>query len=89
MQFQIGGLSELPIAIGHAARVGLFAGVQALVGLQMRLLFKSFIADVANEATDVVVDEHVLRQQTPGAEYLVADLASDIPASRRRRLSTN
>ena len=89
MQFQIGGLSELPIAIGHAARVGLFAGVQALVGLQMRLLFKSFIADVANEATDVVVDEHVLRQQTPGAEYLVTDLASDIPASRRRRLSTN
>ena len=84
VQLEIGGLSKLPVAIGHGARVGLLARVQSLVGLEMGLLLERLIANLANEAPDVVVDEHVLREESLGAEDLVTDFARDVAAGRRR-----
>ena len=74
----------MPVAIGHGAGVRFFAGVKSLVCFEMRLLLEGLVADVAHEPSDVVVDEHVLRQESLRAENLVTHVASDVTAGGRR-----
>ena len=78
-------MGELSIAVGHGASVWLFARMQPLVRFEVSLLFEALVANFANEATNVVVDEHVLGQQSLGTENLVTNVASHVGPSRRQR----
>lgn len=84
MQLEISCLRELTLAVGHGAGVRLFAGVKPRVSLEMRFLLEALFANVADEPPNVIVDEHVLRQQAFRSEYLVTDFTRDVTTRRRR-----